>query len=234
MKNGLSPVYGYLRRPSLIDFAGSVAAVFFVSGCNFRCGFCHNADLLGVRKDGVPWEKLTALCREFRGDWVDGAVVTGGEPTLAPGLEDLLGFLKDFGFRIKLDTNGSRPEVLERVLPLLSFVAMDVKAPLDEYADLTGFGDGDAVRRSIALLNQSKVPYELRTTVIESYHTIEMMRRLAKDVSGAARYVLQPFLPREDLPREEFRQAPRTSPEHLKLAAEAVRPFVGELVVAGA
>jgi pyruvate formate lyase activating enzyme len=128
-----------LERPSMVDFPGRLACVLFTTGCNFSCGFCHNAPLLGERKPGLTWERLDSACREFRQSWVRGAVVTGGEPTLWRSLPQLLEFLSGHGFQLKLDTNGSRPADLERVLERLDYVAMDVKCSLARYEGFVRF-----------------------------------------------------------------------------------------------
>ena len=105
-----SPVRGVLRDASMVDYPGRLAAVLFLGGCNFRCGFCHNAALMGrVDADGLPWAEVEQMCRRFRDNWVDGAVVTGGEPTLNPGVFRVVERLREWGFAIKLDANGSRP-----------------------------------------------------------------------------------------------------------------------------
>ena len=220
MSNEFSPVFGYHNRPSLIDFSGHLAAVFFTTGCNFQCGFCHNAALLGKRRTGLRWEQLGSVCQKFRDDdWADGAVITGGEPTLDPELPELIRFLKRAGFKVKLDTNGSRPDVLAQLLPLLDYVAMDVKCGLEQYPALVGFAETDQVVRTIELLKQSKYPYEFRTTVIEGIHSEEELDGIAELLQGASKYVVQPFLPHEDLPGDDFRRRKRTSPDFLKRVA---------------
>ncbi|MFA4944557.1 MAG: anaerobic ribonucleoside-triphosphate reductase activating protein [Lentisphaeria bacterium] len=217
----LSPVYALLKKPTMIDFAGHLAVVFFLSGCNFRCGFCHNAELLGRRRQGLPWARLDALCHEFRRNWVTGAVVSGGEPTLHEDLPGLIHFLKGHGFAVKLDTNGSRPEVLERVLPLLDAVAMDIKCAPERYHEFVRFADSATVIRSVELLRGSGLGVEFRTTVVETVHTAAEMHRIGDWLRGAERYLLQPFLPRPDLPDESLRGRPRT-PQGLLLSHAAL------------
>ncbi|MBU2547522.1 MAG: anaerobic ribonucleoside-triphosphate reductase activating protein, partial [Proteobacteria bacterium] len=127
-------IKGFLET-SFIDWPGQVASVLFLAGCNFRCPFCHNHGLV-LRPDdypGLSWNSIRDRLARFPG-WIDGVVITGGEPTLSPGLADLAREIKDMGFQVKLDTNGGRPEVLAGLIEadLLDHVAMDVKGPLDD------------------------------------------------------------------------------------------------------
>ena len=229
----VSPVYAFLTHPSMVDFPDENAAVFFVSGCNFRCGYCHNAGLLAARREGLSWSRLRRACRQFGGDWVRGAVITGGEPTLHEELDDLVAFLKDEGFRVKLDTNGSRPEVLARLLPHLDYVAMDIKAPLEDYPEFTGFSDTERIAESVERLRDHDGDYEFRTTVIEGIHTDERMCAIGELIRGARRQVLQPFLPRADLPDGRCRTRPRTSHTRLLEVARLLEGTARQIVVRG-
>jgi pyruvate formate lyase activating enzyme len=229
-----SPVYGYLNRPSMVDFPGRMAAVFFTSGCNFRCGFCHNYATLATRRLGLTWDALDHACAAFREQWVEAAVVSGGEPTLWPELPQVVDRLAHHGLAVKLDTNGTHPEAVERLLPRLGYVAMDIKCSLDRYGSLVHAANPEAVRRSVRLLLRNEVDYEFRTTVLESVHTAPEVAAMAELIRGARRLVLQPFLPREDLPDAALRTAPRTSVAHLRQVAEWLRPHVQELVLRGA
>ena len=229
-----SPVYAYLKKPSLLDFPGHVAAVFFTSGCNMRCGFCHNASLLGRRKPGLTWERLAEVCGEFRHHWAGGAVLSGGEPTLEPELPRLLALLGQHGFAVKLDTNGTNPEALAAALPQVQYVAMDFKCRLERYAVFTGFGDLAAIARSVALLKEGRVAYEFRTTVVDGVHDADEIRAMGELARGAARFVLQPFLPREDLPDPALRTVKRTHREQLEALAAILRDYVACVEIRGA
>lgn len=226
-------VYSFLQRPSMVDFPGRMAAVFFTSGCNMACGFCHNAGLLQRRRAGFEADRLADVVRRFRADWVDAVVITGGEPTLCPDLDALVDFFRGQGLKVKLDTNGTHPEVLEALLPRLDYVAMDVKCSPARLRDLTGFADPGAIRTSIDLIKRAARSYEFRTTVITSFHTDAEMREIGKSVNGAARHVLQPFVPHEDLPDPALRNEPRTSPERLRYLGQLMRAYVDEVIVRG-
>ena len=229
-----SPVFGILRNPSMVDYPGRMAGVFFLSGCNFRCGFCHNARLMG-RPDGreMTWGDVEKACRGLRENWVDGAVVTGGEPTLRPEVFRVVERLKEWGFAVKLDTNGSRPEVLERLLPLVDYVAMDVKFAPGDYERRAGFGDVEAIGRSIGLLRGGAVEHEFRTTVLEAWHDEGKMREIGEWVRGAKLHALQAFVPRDDLPDPACRAMPETRAETVRGYAGILGEYVERVEVRG-
>jgi pyruvate formate lyase activating enzyme len=216
----------------MVDFPGRIAAVLFLSGCNFRCGFCHNP-ALAARLPAMGWAELAARCRRFRLEWADGAVISGGEPTLSPDLGRLVDSLASLGFAVKLDTNGSVPDNLEAVLPRLDYVAMDIKTCLSDYESLTGFADTDAISRSAAMIKAGARDYEFRTTVIPGRHTEDTMRAMLPVLSGAKRYTLQPFLPREDLPDPALRRVERASHGLMESLAAIARPAVQTVSIRG-
>jgi pyruvate formate lyase activating enzyme len=222
-----------MRNPSLVDFPGRMAAVFFVTGCNFRCGFCHNAPLLATAREGYTWEQLGDACARFRRQWVEAVVLTGGEPTLAPALDETLRFFRDRGFEVKLDTNGSRPDVLAAALEQVQCVAMDVKCSLPRYPEFVGFADTTAIARSIGLLLAGQTPYEFRTTVIEAVHDDAELQAMGETVRGAAHYAVQAFIPRDDLPDPRMRTMPRTRPQALRHAAAVLTPYVTSVEIRG-
>ncbi len=228
-------VYGFLQRPSLVDFPGRLAAVFFTSGCNFACGFCHNAGLLQRKQAGLTAERLRDAVRRFRTrDWVDGAVITGGEPTLCDDLPAILELFRSEGLAVKLDTNGSRPDILRDLLPRVDCVAMDVKCSPKTYPDLTGFDRMEAIDESIGLILAADCDHEFRTTVIESVHTDEEMRAVGERIRGARSYTLQPFIPRDDLPDPLLRAEPRTTPERMEQLSALMAPYAESVTIKGA
>ena len=230
----LSPVYGVLQNASMVDFPGKLAAVFFLTGCNFKCGFCHNAALMGrVDAAGLPWTEVERICRKFRDNWVEGAVVTGGEPTLNPGVFQVVEKLREWEFAIKLDTNGSRPQVLEKLLPQVDYVAMDVKFAPADYPARAGFADVAALTESIRLIREQAKAYEFRTTVIEAWHDAEAMRAIGEWVRGAKLHVLQAFVPRPELPDPACRDMPETRSETLHAYADLLRPYVDRVEIRG-
>jgi pyruvate formate lyase activating enzyme len=211
----LPPIKGFLET-SFLDWPGQVCAVVFLPGCNLRCRYCHNHELVLHPErldDWAPQEVLRRL-RKLRG-WVDGVCITGGEPTLHLHLADLIRLFKREGLRVKLDTNGTRPRVLRELLRgnLLDYVAMDVKAPLDEqsYRRLCGRpADIHAIRESISLLKRSgarNIGHEFRLTALPGFHSEEEVCRLAWELRGAARFTIQNFSPTNPLDAT-LRQAP--------------------------
>ena len=230
-----SSIYAYLEKPSMVDYPRHFAAVFFISGCSFTCGFCHNAALMGKKQSGLSWEVLEAACAKFKEDWVNGIVISGGEPTTAADLMDLIHFFKErFGFSVKLDTNGSNPERLAECLPHVDYVAMDIKCGLSAYPEFVNFSDIGKIQQSIDLIRAKARDYEFRTTVIETVHTDEQMNEVYDAVKGARRYVLQAFIPRDELPEEQYRTTPRTTAARLHELRDLMNGCAEEILLRGA
>ncbi len=219
----------------MVDYPGRFAAVFFTSGCNFACGFCHNAALMGGKQSGLTWDQLHAAGSRFKKKWVNGVVITGGEPSCTDDLLELIHFFKErYGFAVKLDTNGSNPDVLVRCLPHVDYVAMDIKCGLSAYPDIVRFPDTDKIRQSIELIRAGARDYEFRTTVIETVHTDEQMAQVRELVEGSKRYALQAFIPRDELPLAEYRALPRTSAARLHQLKDRMAGCAGEILLRGA
>ncbi|MDX2111796.1 MAG: anaerobic ribonucleoside-triphosphate reductase activating protein [Verrucomicrobiota bacterium] len=189
---------GGFNKSSLTDYPGQTAAVIFTQGCNWRCPFCHNPSLVipAQYSDEIPEERIMANLTRRKGR-LAAVVVTGGEPTLQGDLLPFLEKLKKLDLLIKLDTNGSRPEILREVVRrhLVDYLAMDIKAPLANYAEACGVRlDVECVRTSLWIVKNSGLPHELRTTVIPGLHTVQEIRELGQLVQGAQRFVVQEFL----------------------------------------
>lgn len=187
-----------LQKLTLLDFPGKVACTVFTAGCNFRCPFCQNASLVLPERFGAetePEEILKFLRR--RQGVLDGVAVTGGEPMMHPDLPDFMRSVRELGFRLKLDTNGSFPDRLAAVIDegLVDYVAMDVKNAPELYAATAGVSglDVGAIDRSRALLMEGRVPYEFRTTVVKGLHTAESLLRAAQWIEGASAWYLQQY-----------------------------------------
>lgn len=222
-------IYGILKNSSMIDFEGHLAKVLFTAGCNFRCGFCHNNEMIHAREGNITWAQVDDVLARARDQWVDAVCISGGEPTMHRELLPLVLYLKGRGFKVKLDTNGAYPERLEEVKDVVDFISMDYKTCLARYHELAGVRvDTAAIRASIRLLAGLEADrYEFRTTVMEGIHNDEVMRLIATELSGAARYVLQPFVPQDSLYDPVFTALPRTSViflERLQLIARAGVP----------
>ncbi|MCK5675495.1 MAG: anaerobic ribonucleoside-triphosphate reductase activating protein [Verrucomicrobia bacterium] len=227
-------IYAYLEKPSMVDYPKHFAAVFFISGCGFTCGFCHNAALMGKKQAGLSWNTLEAACVKFKKDWINGIVLTGGEPTTADDLVELIRFFKErFGFAVKLDTNGSNPARLAECLPLVDYVAMDIKCGLSTYPEFVKFQDIGKIQRSIDLIRAGAKDYEFRTTVIETVHTDKQMNEIYDAVKGSRRYILQAFIPRDELPEEQYRTTPRTTAARLHELKDLMAGCADEVLLRG-
>lgn len=218
----------HFRGVSLVDYPGRVASVIWTIGCNLRCPFCYNSEL--VLPEKAAW--IRPLDPEWvlerlgeRAGFVQGLVVTGGEPTLQPDLPGFLCRVKDIGLAVKLDTNGTQPEVVGRLLEegLVDYIALDVKAPFERYGEYTGIEDAEwivrAVRETVRILRERARDYELRTTVAPGLGE-EEIADIAAEV-GKERYVIQPFFLPEDkeLVDPSWRSRPALSREEVgKLA----------------
>jgi pyruvate formate lyase activating enzyme len=224
-------------RTSLIEYPGHIATVLFTGGCNFCCPMCHNADLV-LRPEKVPalpeeevWDFLSR-----RKGLVNGVVITGGEPTLQPDLPAFLRRLREIGLDVKLDTNGYRPDVLAALLDegLVDYVAMDVKAPPEKYPSLAGLSNVDiaCLERSIALLKESDLEHEFRTTVVPGLLDEGDVEAIARWIAGVERYVLQQFRPAGTL--DPALEAVTPYPiERLREMAERAGQWVSQAVVRG-
>ena len=223
-----------LQKLTLLDFPGRLACTVFLGGCNLRCPFCHNASLVLPRGDvrGMTADELLAFLEKRRGR-LQGVCVTGGEPTLCPDLPDLLRQIHLLGYEVKLDTNGTNPELLRSLLAegLVDYVAMDIKNSPARYAETCGGVDVlDKVRQSAALLMDSGADYEFRTTLAHPLHTVEDMAAIGQWLHGARRYYLQQFVDSGDLIGTGL--SPLT-PEEMAAMREAVLPYIKETTLRG-
>ena len=175
-----------LQKLTLLDFPGKVACTVFLAGCNYRCPFCHNAELFTGKVQPLLSDEEFFAFLESRKGLLEGVCVSGGEPTLTPDLEAFLQAIKGLGFAVKLDTNGSRPTVLKALVEkgLVDYVAMDVKSSRDGYAAATGTApDMEAVEESLRFLIGGTLPYELRTTLVSQLHNEETIRAMGQWLS---------------------------------------------------
>lgn len=190
-------IHGFLKT-TLLDYPGKVACTIFFGGCNFRCPYCHNGDLVLSPGDLpiIPKEEVLSHLKKRQGI-LDGVCITGGEPTLQPELSSFLTEIKNLGYEIKLDTNGSNPQVLRSLCEdgLIDYVAMDIKHTPSQYAKICnspGFSM-EAIQESVSYLLSDQIPYEFRTTVVRELHSIDDFREIGAWITGAAAYYLQPY-----------------------------------------
>jgi len=191
---------------SFCDWDGKLSSVIFLPGCNFRCPFCQNGDLITGAGDlpTVDFGLIEAYLKSKR-DWIDGVVITGGEPTIWDGLPEIVREIKRWGFGVKLDSNGTNPGMLESLVAdgLIDYVAMDIKSALDERYDRAAGASVEiaAVKRSVAFLMSMGDSYEFRTTLVPGIVGEDEIDCIGRSIEGARRYVLQRFVPDNSLDR---------------------------------
>ena len=223
-----------LQKMTLLDFPGHVACTVFLGGCDLRCPFCHNAEIIdGTAKPLLDDAELLAFLRTRTG-LLDGVAFTGGEPLLRRDLPQVMEQVRALGYQIKLDTNGTHPERLRDLLDrgLVDYVAMDIKNSPARYAQTAGLPNMDLgpVKESVALLLEGRTDYEFRTTVLAELHDEGSFREIGPWIQGAERYFLQPFTDRDTVPFEGLH-----APEKAQLLAwlELVRPYVKQAHLRG-
>lgn len=194
---------------TLLDYPGKVGATLFLGGCNLRCPFCQNGNLV-LRPQEEPWipeEEVLAFLKKRQGI-LDGVCISGGEPTLHAELPELAGKIKALGYQIKLDTNGTRPDIIRELQKegLIDYVAMDIKSSRQNYSKVSGCASlpMDAIRESVELLRSGKMEYEFRTTVVRELHDAEDFRDIAGWLSGCRAYYLQAYRESEHVIRPAF------------------------------
>lgn len=224
-----------LQKVTLLDFPGRVACTVFMAGCNFRCPFCHNASLVThVDPDrNIPREEVTAFLKKRRGV-LDGVCITGGEPLLAPELGDLIREIKNMGYEVKLDTNGSNAERLKTLTAsgMIDYVAMDIKNAPGKYGMTIGIDGYDMsnIFRSVEYLMSGKVPFEFRTTVVREFHKREDFEEIGCWLKGAPRYYLQGFVDSGDVIQPGLRAYTK---EIMDQALEIVRKYIPQAELRG-
>ncbi len=225
-----------LQKLTLLDYPGTVACTVFTGGCNFRCPFCHNAPLvLPEQLDRNNQEEKVLSFLKKRQGVLEGVAVTGGEPLLHADMPEFLAKVRELGFKIKLDTNGSFPDRLIDIVKagLVDRVAMDIKNPPELYARTVGLQSLDikAVERSKDFLLEGSVDYEFRTTAVKGLHTAESIAAAAKWIEGAKEYYLQQFKDSGQLlcggGLEAFNE------KEMKALADAARPYVPAVQLRG-
>ena len=221
--------FGGFQKTSLIDFPDRISSILFTVGCNLRCPFCYNRRLIIEPKPPFLSEEDALKILESRRKYVDAVVITGGEPTLN---EDLLAFvrrLKEKGFSVKLDSNGFFPQVLERCLPHVDYVAMDVKTSVDKYR-LLGAKETKGFLRSIGLLKEGRVEYEFRNTAVPGLVDEDDVPKMGQMVRGARLFVFQQFLPGSTLD-EKFNDVKPYPPEVITGFADVMKSYVDEVTL---
>ena len=216
-----------LQKMTLLDFPGKVACTVFLGGCDFRCPFCHNGELLDGSAPAVMDDAELLKFLKGRRGLLDGVAITGGEPLLRKDLPDLLRAIRDLGFAVKVDTNGNHPDALDGLLRegLADYIAMDIKNSPEKYALTAGLKSLDLapIRRSVGLLMGGSIPYEFRTTVVDELHAASDFEAIGQWISGAKAYFLQAFTDRDSVPYAGLHAPSR---ENLEKYASIARVYV--------
>lgn len=226
-----------LQKLTLLDFPGKVACTVFLGGCNYRCPFCHNSELFSGAPQSVMSKEEFLAFLEMRKGLLEGVCVSGGEPTLTPELPELLRKIKEMGLAVKLDTNGTRPDVLKALAEesLMDYVAMDVKNAPDRYEETVGANPRlEAVEESLRFLIEGNIDYELRTTLVQQLHDAESIEKmgqwLASLVPGKkpAKLFLQQFVDRETVAFAGFCAPPENAVLHY---ADILTPYIVKIAI---
>ncbi|OGZ32510.1 MAG: anaerobic ribonucleoside-triphosphate reductase activating protein [Candidatus Portnoybacteria bacterium RIFCSPLOWO2_12_FULL_39_9] len=244
---------GGLEKLSLIDYPGKIAATVFVAGCGFRCGWCHNSELVlpeKIRNQPEIEEKDLFDFLDFRKGLLEGVCLTGGEPSLYSDLPVFIKKIKQKGFLVKLDTNGSNPKMLKKLLEerLLDFVAMDIKSSPEKYPQAIGMWEAklptskcgklsfphlsDNIQKSVDLIRQSKIDYEFRSTIIPGLIDKKEIKKIGQWIRGAKCFALQQFRPEKTLDKA-FQKIRPYSENKLKALVKIINPYVEKTVLRG-
>ena len=239
-------IIGGLQKFSLLDYPGRVSAIVFTRGCNFRCQFCYNPMLVWPAevskskyarfKNGkqqkvhptINQDELFVFLKSRAGK-LDAVVITGGEPCLQKGLSEFIRKIKDWGFLVKLDTNGSFPEMLEKLIrgKLIDYIAMDLKAPENKYEEVTGVkADFKKIRKSVKLIRESVLPYEFRTTVVPDLINKDDISAMGKIIKGADKWYLQNFKSNVDLVNQDLKGRVPYNAQQMQEMAKIGKKFV--------
>ncbi|MBI4652963.1 anaerobic ribonucleoside-triphosphate reductase activating protein [Candidatus Kuenenbacteria bacterium] len=247
-------LFGGIQKISLIDYPDKICAIIFTQGCNFRCKFCYNPELVQLTNNNQQLTIMEGEIFEFlkkRKGLIDGVCVTGGEPTLHKDLPEFLAKIKKMGFLIKLDTNGTNPKMLKKLIDkkLIDYLAMDIKAPLENqkskiknqndkskfknhYKKVVGVKvDLKKIKESVKIIKNSGIDYEFRTTIAPGLHKEEDILQIAREISPAKKYFLQQFVPSEKMIDEKYKKVKPYPIETLKKMRDKARRYVGKVEV---
>jgi pyruvate formate lyase activating enzyme len=225
---------GGLQKVSLIDYPETICAVVFTRGCNFRCLYCHNPELVDLNLYGqcLPEDELFSFLAKRKGK-LDGVSITGGEPTIQPDIIPFIQRVKKMGYSVKIDTNGSKPDVILQITKqrIVDYIAMDIKGPLEKYKVFTQSPlDVDNIVRSIAIIMDSGIPYEFRTTVLKSILTEKDILKIGKLIKNANLYVLQKFISSKALDQKCINMATYTE-EDLEIIKRKLMKNIHSVII---
>ena len=221
-------VIGGIQKTSLLDYPDKISAIVFTQGCNFRCGYCHNPQLLKSENGIYDVDAFFDFLKKRQGK-LDGVVVTGGETTLQPDLKLFIQKIKELGFLVKLDTNGTNPQILKELIneKLVDYIAMDIKAPIEKYQLITNSKiDTSKIEESIKIIMSSNIDYEFRTTVLPIQIEIEDFNSIGKLLQDAKRYYIQKFVVQSEILDSSLKEEKNYTDEQLKSIKENILNYV--------
>lgn len=225
---------GGLQKVSLIDYPGLICAVVFLQGCNFKCSYCHNPELVvpGLFQNCIE-EKAVFDFLDIRRGKLDAVTITGGEPTIQKNLVPFVKKIRKMGFAVKLDTNGSQPRVIKTLLEekMIDFIAMDIKGPLEKYASITGVQVAvENIMASVKIILKAKIPHEFRTTIVQSQLAPNDIFKIAALITGAEKYALQRFVPVKTL-NKKFLQEKSYAEDELEKMKKRLEKEITSVIV---
>jgi pyruvate formate lyase activating enzyme len=223
------------QKTSFIDYPGKISTVIFFSGCNFRCRFCHNPDLVfnRLKLKKISEDEITNFLNK-RKKIIEAVVISGGEPTLKKNLDVFLAKIKALGYLIKLDTNGTNPEAIKSLLAkkLIDYLAMDIKGPLEKYSLITQrVYDINKIKESIKIIMQSGLPYEFRSTILPLLHQEKDILAMAEAINGAEVFYLQKFVYQKNLVDRKIGREKFYSQAEMTDLAKKCRQFVKKCLI---
>ncbi len=225
----MSLVIKGLQKTSLVDYPGKIACTIFLPNCNFRCGFCHNKDLVinPDKLESIDEKKLLDFLKE-RKKWIEGICITGGEPLLYKEITNFLKKVKEFGYAIKIDTNGTNPELISELIKekLVDFIAMDIKNSFERYNETAGTNVSiEKIKKSIEIIKNSKIDYEFRTTVVPGLHRTEDIKKIGEITKGCKKLVIQNFRADENVIDARYKNHKAFSRKELEEFKEILKPY---------
>lgn len=227
------PIKG-LQKTSLIDYPGKVVCTIFLAGCNFRCPYCQNPDLIEApdKPPTIKEEEIIDYLKKRR-KWLDGICISGGEPTVHNGLIDFIKRIKKENFLVKLDTNGANPGMIKELLDknLINFISMDIKTSLDKYDNVAKVKVNKTdIQRSIDLIRNSNIDYEFRSTILPKLHSEEDIKKIGEWLNGSKKFVLQQFRPKICLDKSYEKEKPFSKQEMEKFK-KLLEPYFGNVEI---
>lgn len=222
-----------LQKLTLLDYPGRVACTVFLQGCNFKCPFCYNSSLIDSPDNNFLSTNDFFDFLDKRKKVLDGVAITGGEPLLNPSIKDFIKKIKEKGFLVKLDTNGSNPSLLKELIEenLVDYVAMDIKNTFEKYPLTTGVNvEIENIKNSIFLLINSSIDYEFRTTVVKEFHNVEDFKLIGNQIKGAKNYYLQSYQEKDSVLSKNLHPL---SKDELQACLKVVKEFVNNASIRG-